>query len=151
MAGKIRLFSYSQRSVRFEACQNRVTHFPGRIFAEINCVRLQLWVANEPNPQTVILDVITGALKSWRFGTETTHLTWANTYPDAETAESGELTDYIESESDRFGAYDGVDVKTEGRLAWTDGTIPTTEFDHLSPDGPGDSITTAHASYRNPF
>lgn len=96
-------------------------------------------------------DVITGKLQSWRFGTETTHLTFANTYPDIETAESGELTDYIESESDRFGAYDGLDVETEGRLAWTDGTIPTTEFDHLSPGGPGDGVTTSHQSRRNPF
>ncbi|WP_231188931.1 hypothetical protein [Haladaptatus sp. DYF46] len=89
-------------------------------------------------------DIITGQLKSWRFGTETTHLTWANTYPDTETAKSGELTDYIESESDRFGAYEGLDVKTEDRMAWTDGTIPTKEFDHLSPDGPGDGVTTSH-------
>ncbi|WP_158055316.1 hypothetical protein [Halorussus halophilus] len=89
-------------------------------------------------------DVITGELKSWRFGTETTHLTWANTYPDAETAENGELADYIESESDRFGAYDGIDVEVEGRLAWTDGTIPTTEFDHLSPRGPGSGVTTSN-------
>ncbi len=96
-------------------------------------------------------DVITGQLQSWRFGTETTHLTFANTYPDTETAESGELTDHIESESDRFGAYDGLDVETEGRLAWTDGTIPTTEFDHLSPGGPGDGVTTSHQSHRNPF
>lgn len=89
-------------------------------------------------------DIITGGLKSWRFGTETTHLTWANTYPDTETAESGELTDYIESESDRFGAYEGLDVKAEGRMAWTDGTIPTKEFDHLAPHGPGDGVTTSH-------
>lgn len=89
-------------------------------------------------------DVITGELKSWQFGTETTHLTWANTYPDAETAENGELADYIESESDRFGAYDGIDVKTEGRLAWTDGTIPTKKFDHLSPGGPGSGVTTSY-------
>ena len=96
-------------------------------------------------------DVITGQLKSWRFGTETTHLTFANTYPDTETAESGELKDYIESESDRFGAYDGLDVEIEGRLAWTNGTVPTTEFDHLSPDGQGDGVTTTHQSYRSPF
>ncbi|MFH5800504.1 hypothetical protein [Haladaptatus sp. CMAA 1911] len=96
-------------------------------------------------------DIITGQLKSWQFGTKTTHLTWANTYPDTETAESGELSEYIESESDRFGAYEGLDIKTEGRMAWTDGTIPTKEFDHLSPRGPGDGITTSHESYRNPF
>ncbi|WP_231187566.1 hypothetical protein [Haladaptatus sp. DYF46] len=96
-------------------------------------------------------DVITGELKSWRFGAETTHLTWANTYPDTETAESGELTEYIEAESDRFGAYEGLDVKTKGRMAWAGGTIPTGEFDHLSPRGPGDSITTSHKSRRNPF
>ena len=89
-------------------------------------------------------DVITGQLKSWRFGTETTHLTFANTYPDAETAANGELRNYVESESDRFGAYDGLDVKTEGRLAWTDGTVPTAEFDHLSPGGPGSGVTTSY-------
>ena len=89
-------------------------------------------------------DVITGQLKSWRFGTETTRLTFANTYPDAEAAESGELQNFVESESDRFGAYDGLDVKTEGRLAWTDGTIPTAEFDHLSPGGPGTGVTTSY-------
>lgn len=89
-------------------------------------------------------DVITGELKSWRFGVETTHLTWANTYPDTETAESGELTDYIESESDRFGAYEGLTTKTEGRMAWTDGTIPTKEFDHLSPRSPSDGVTTSY-------
>ncbi|WP_458208095.1 hypothetical protein [Haladaptatus sp. NG-SE-30] len=89
-------------------------------------------------------DVITGELKSWRFGSETTHLTWANTYPDTKTAESGELSDYIGSSSDRFGAYEGLDVETKGQLAWTDGTIPTTEFDHLSPDDPGDGVTTSH-------
>lgn len=89
-------------------------------------------------------DVITGELRSWRFGTETTRLTFANTYPDTETAESGELKEYIESESHRFGPYDGLDVKTEGRLAWTDGTIPTKEFDHLSAGGPGDRVHTTH-------
>ncbi|WP_227356681.1 hypothetical protein [Haladaptatus salinisoli] len=96
-------------------------------------------------------DIITGGLKSWRFGAETTHLTWANTYPDAETAESGELSNYIDSESDRFGAYDGLDVKIEGRMAWTDGTIPTEEFDHLAPGGPGEGVTTSHQSRRSPF
>lgn len=96
-------------------------------------------------------DVITGELKSWRFESKTTHLTWANTYPDAEMAEGGELATYIQSESDRFGAYEGIEVTVEGKLAWTDGTIPTEAFDHLAPGGPDDSITTAHASYRNPL
>lgn len=96
-------------------------------------------------------DVITGELTSWRFGTETTHLTWANTYLDTETAESGELRDYIDSESERFGPYDGLDVEIAGRLAWTHGSIPTREFDHLSPGGPGDGVTTSHQSSRRPF
>lgn len=87
-------------------------------------------------------DVITGALKSWRFGVETTHLTFATTYPDTETAESGELATFIESKSDRFGSYEGLDVAVEGRMAWTDGTIPTNEFDHLSAGGPGDGVFT---------
>ncbi|GAA0223587.1 hypothetical protein ACFFQF_09010 [Haladaptatus pallidirubidus] len=95
-------------------------------------------------------DIITGELKSWRFGTETTHLTFANTYPDTETAESGELTDHIESESRRFGAYDGLDVETEGLLAWADGTVPTKEFDHLAAGGPDDGVHTTHQSRRNP-
>lgn len=89
-------------------------------------------------------DNITGKLQSWRFDDATTHLTWANTYSDAETAESGELTDYIESESDRFGTYDGLDVETTGRMAWTDGTIPTNEFDHLSAGGSSDGVSTPH-------
>jgi hypothetical protein len=89
-------------------------------------------------------DIITRRLKSWRFGTETTHLTFANTYPDAETAESGELTDYIESKSKYFGAYDGLNVQTEGQLAWVDGTIPTKEFDYLSAGSPSDDAHTSH-------
>jgi hypothetical protein len=44
-----------QRSVRFEACSDRVTQFPGRIFAEINCVRLHIWSENESEPRNVIL------------------------------------------------------------------------------------------------
>lgn len=87
-------------------------------------------------------DIITGGLKSWRFEPETTHLTFANTYPDTEAAESEELTEFIESNSDRFGPYDGLDVTIEGRMAWTDGTIPTDEFDHLSAGGPGDGVHT---------
>jgi hypothetical protein len=78
-------------------------------------------------------------------------MTFANTYPSAGTAERKKLEHYIESESDRFGAYDGLDVRTEGRLVWTDGTIPTAEFDHLSPGGPSDGVTTSHQSYRNSF
>ncbi|WP_256288160.1 hypothetical protein [Halobellus inordinatus] len=87
-------------------------------------------------------DEITGQLKAWRFGQETTHLTFANTYVDAATAESGELAAFVDAESERFGAYDGLDVETEGRLAWTDGTIPTGEFDHLSAGGPAEGVTT---------
>ena len=87
---------------------------------------------------------ITGGLKAWQFGTEMTVLTWANTYLDTETAESGELMDYIESESDRFGAYDGLDVESEGRLVWADDSIPSAEFDHLSPGDPGDGATASH-------
>lgn len=87
-------------------------------------------------------DVITGGLKAWRFGTETTHLTLANTYPDAEAAESGELERYLDANSDRFEPYGGLEVTTEGRLAWTDGTIPTGEFDHLTAGGPGDGVHT---------
>lgn len=95
-------------------------------------------------------DVITGGLQSWRFGSETTHLTWANTYPDAETAESGELADYIQSESDRFGAYNGIDVTVEGNLAWTTGTIPTEDFNNLMAGDPDEGNTTDYTSYRNP-
>lgn len=87
-------------------------------------------------------DVITGSLTSWRFTAETTHLLFADTYPDPEAAERGDLKNYIDSESDRFGPYDGLDVKTEGRLVWTEGTIPTNEFDFLSAGGPGDSVDT---------
>ncbi|RLM94692.1 hypothetical protein D3D02_01505 [Halobellus sp. Atlit-38R] len=87
-------------------------------------------------------DDITGQLKAWRFGQETTHLTFANTYVDAATAESGELAAFVDAESERFGAYDGLDVETEDRLAWTDGTIPTGEFDHLSAGGPEEGVTT---------
>ncbi|EJN61099.1 hypothetical protein [Halogranum rubrum] len=87
-------------------------------------------------------DVITGELKTWRFGAETTRLTFANTYPDAEAAANSGFEAYIENESDRFGAYDGLDVQTEDRLVWVEGTIPTDEFDHLSAGGPGDSVNT---------
>lgn len=87
-------------------------------------------------------DTITGGLKAWRFGSQTTHLTFANTYPDAETATRNKLTDYIESNPDRFAPYDGLDVETKGRLVWTTGTIPTPQFDFLSPGGPADSVTT---------
>lgn len=87
-------------------------------------------------------DIMTGLLKSWQFGPETTQLTWATTYPDAETAESGDLSDYIESESARFGAYDGLDVKIDGLMAWTDGTIPTKEFDFLTAGKASGGVTT---------
>ena len=89
-------------------------------------------------------DVITGELKSWRFGSETTHLTFADTYPDEETAKSGELANYIESQSRRFGSYDGLDVEIDGLMAWADGTTPTNEFDHLSADGPSDGVHTTY-------
>lgn len=87
-------------------------------------------------------DVITGELKTWQFRAETTQLTFANTYPDAEAAENSGFEAYIEAESDRFGAYDGLDVQTEGRVVWTEGTIPTGKFDHLSAGGPDDSVNT---------
>ena len=87
-------------------------------------------------------DIMTGLLKSWQFGGETTQLTWATTYPDAETAESGDLSDYIESESDRFGAYDGLNVKVEGLMTWADGTIPTAEFDFLTAGDASGGVTT---------
>lgn len=87
-------------------------------------------------------DIITGRLEAWRFGPETTHLTFGNTYPDAETATREELAGYIERESDRFGVYSGLDVRTDGRLVWTDGTVPTGRFDHLAPGGPEDGVTT---------
>lgn len=87
-------------------------------------------------------DDITGGLRSWRFGPETTHLTYANTYPNNEIAESGELAEFVESNPDRFGPYDGLEVAVDDRMAWTDGTVPTDEFDHLSPDGPADSVFT---------
>ena len=87
-------------------------------------------------------DVMTGGLKAWRFGRETTHLTLANTYPDPEAASKADLGAYVESESARFGAYDGLDVKTDGRMVWTEGTVPTGEFDYLSPGGPEDGVHT---------
>ncbi len=87
-------------------------------------------------------DVMTGGLKAWRFGGETTHLTLANTYPDPEAAKKADLGAYVESESARFGAYDGLEVETEGRTVWTEGTVPTGEFDYLSPGGPGDGVHT---------
>lgn len=85
-------------------------------------------------------DVITGGLKSWRFGAGTTHLTFGNTYPDPEAAGQSDLAEYVKS--DRFGPYDGLDVQTDGRLVWVDGDIPTDEFDHLSHGGPSDSVHT---------
>ncbi|KZN23854.1 hypothetical protein A4G99_13505 [Haladaptatus sp. R4] len=96
-------------------------------------------------------DVITGELKSWRFGSETTHLTFADTYPDEETAKNGELANHIESQSRRFGSYDGLDVEVDGLMAWADGTIPTNEFDHLSAGGPSDGVHTTYNSHRSPF
>lgn len=87
-------------------------------------------------------DVITGGLKSWHFGPRTTEFTFANTYPDAEAAGNAEFEAYLES--DRFDPYDGLDVSTDGKMVWTEGTIPTGEFDYLSPGGPGDSVHTAN-------
>lgn len=85
-------------------------------------------------------DVITGSLKSWRFGSETTEFTFAYTYPDAEAAENAEFEAYLES--DRFDPYEGLDVTREGKTVWTDGTIPTRQFDYLSPGGPDDGVHT---------
>ncbi len=87
-------------------------------------------------------DVITGGLKSWRFEGETTRLTLAYTYPDDALAKNADLEAYLDSQSDRFGGYEGLDVEREGRMVWTEGTIPTAEFDCLSPGGPGDSVHT---------
>ncbi|WP_435358827.1 hypothetical protein [Haloarchaeobius sp. DFWS5] len=89
-------------------------------------------------------DEITGGLKSWRFGAETTHLTYANTYPDAESATAEKLQGYIDSESDRFGSFDGLDAQQNGGTVWATGTTPTGEFDHLSPGGPGDGVHTSN-------
>jgi len=89
-------------------------------------------------------DDITGQLKAWDFGSESARLTFANTYVDRETAASGELRRYLGDESERFGPYDGLDVSVEGRLAWTDGTAPISDFDHLAPGGPADGVTTAN-------
>lgn len=45
-----------QRSVRFESC-DRLTEFPGRIFTEIDCVTLQVWVKAENHPRKVTLPI----------------------------------------------------------------------------------------------
>ena len=87
-------------------------------------------------------DAMTGGLKAWRFGNETTRLTYANTYPGPETAKAADVEAYVDAESARFGPYDGLDVRTDGRMVWTTGTIPTDEFDYLSPGGPGDGVHT---------
>ncbi|MFA1611858.1 hypothetical protein [Halobellus rubicundus] len=87
-------------------------------------------------------DDITGQLKAWRFSAEAARLTFANTYVDAETAESGELRRFLDSASARFEPYDGLEVAVDGRLAWTDGTAPIAAFDHLSAGGPADGVTT---------
>lgn len=83
-----------------------------------------------------------GGLESWKFGSETTHLTYAHTYVDADAAANADLEGYIESHDDRFGPYDGLDVETEGLVTWTEGTIPTDEFDNLTPGGPDDGVHT---------
>lgn len=85
-----------------------------------------------------------GGLESWTFGSETTHLTYGSTYVDADAAANTDLEGYIESHDDRFGPYDGLDVETEGLVTWTEGTIPTDEFDHLTPGGPDDGVHTAN-------
>lgn len=87
-------------------------------------------------------DVITGQLEAWRFGADTTRLTFANTYPDAETATADRLRTFLESNGDRFDPYDGLEVRTDGRLVWTTGTTPTGKFDLLTPGGPDDGVTT---------
>ncbi|ELZ29921.1 hypothetical protein C474_12831 [Halogeometricum pallidum JCM 14848] len=85
-------------------------------------------------------DVITGGLKSWLFGSETTEFTFAYTYPDAEAAGDSDFESYLES--DRFDPYEGLNVETNGKMVWTLGSIPTEEFDYLSPGGPGDGVHT---------
>lgn len=85
-------------------------------------------------------DVITGGLKSWRFGPETTRFTFGNTYPDEGAAADSDVQAHLDA--DRFGVYEGLDATTEGRLVWADGEAPTAEFDFLSPGGPGDGVTT---------
>ncbi|SFR52190.1 hypothetical protein [Halogeometricum limi] len=87
-------------------------------------------------------DAMTGQLKSWRFDAETTHFTLANTYADTETTAAADLAAHLDDESARFGPYEGLGVETDGRLTWADGTIPTGEFDFLSPGGPNDGVTT---------
>jgi hypothetical protein len=89
-------------------------------------------------------DVITGGLKSWRFGSKMTQFTFANTYHDAEAAENAEFDAYLESESDRFDPYKGLDVMTDDQMVWIEGTIHTGEFDYLSPGGPSDGVHTAN-------
>lgn len=85
-----------------------------------------------------------GKLQSWTFGSETTHLMYAYSYVDADAAANADLEGYIESHDDRFGPYDGLDVETEGLVTWTEGTIPTDEFDNLTPGGPDDGVHTAN-------
>jgi hypothetical protein len=87
--------------------------------------------------------VIPGGLESPRFEGATTRLTLADTYPDQAAAKNADLAAYVDSGSARFGSYTGLDVEREGRMVWTDGTIPTAEFDFLSPGGPGDSVHTS--------
>lgn len=87
-------------------------------------------------------DVITGGLRSWRFGSTTTHLTYGNTYPDEEAAKAAGFEEYLEEESARFGAYADLDVQRERFTVWADGTIPTRQFDFLSAGGPGDGVHT---------
>lgn len=83
-------------------------------------------------------DAITGELKSWRFGPQTTEFILANTYPDADAVDEAEFESHLAS--DQFAPYDGLDVRTDGKMVWTEGTIPTGQFDYLSPGGPDDSV-----------
>lgn len=83
-----------------------------------------------------------GGLESWTFGSATTQLTYASAYVDADAAANADLEGYIESHDDRFGPYDGLNVETEGLVTWTEGTIPTDEFDNLTPGGPDDGVHT---------
>ncbi|MFC7229717.1 hypothetical protein N0B31_20130 [Salinirubellus salinus] len=85
-------------------------------------------------------DVITGGLKSWRFGRETTQFTFGNTYSDADAAADADVAGHLDA--DRFDVYEGLGVTTEDRLIWADGEVSTDQFDFLSPGGPGDGVHT---------
>ncbi|WP_267640542.1 hypothetical protein [Haloarchaeobius amylolyticus] len=82
-----------------------------------------------------------GRLRSWTFGSETTELTCAYTYAEAEQASTEQLASRVSA--DRFEPYDGLEVQKNGEMVWTTGTLPTNEFDYLSPGGPGDGVHTS--------